>query len=173
MRVSFAWPSSPAIATIVIGASLADRFGQRRLMIAADLGRALLIATTSLLAAGGLLGIWGLTAIAAATGLAGTAFTPARNAIVPSVVPASQLAAANGLLQASFGAAFFAGPLLLAALSPMLPLPGLFMACAAGFIVSVVTLAAMRPGAARQARRAGLLASNARSRLGALHRTRP
>lgn len=77
---------------------------------------------------------------------------------MPSVVPASQLAAANGLLQASFRAAFFAGPLLLAALSAALPPPGLFLVCAAGFLASVVTLAAMRPGAAPQAHRAGLWA---------------
>lgn len=155
--VSFA-ATAPAIGATVIGSSLADRFDKRRVMLAADLGRSVLIGATSLLAAGGLLGVWTLAAMAAATGLAGAAFTPARNAIVPSVVPAGQLAAANGLLQASFRAAFFAGPLLLAALAAVLPLPGLFLACAAGFMASVVTLAAMRPAAARQAGRPGLWA---------------
>ena len=150
--------TAPAVIATVIGASLADRLDPRRLMIAADLGRVLLLVATALLAAGGLLGVWSLAAIAAGTGLASAVFTPARNAIVPAVVPSGQLARANGLLQASFRAAFFTGPLLLAVLSTVLPLPGLFLASAGGFLASVLTLAAMRPARARQACRAGLWA---------------
>ena len=150
--------AAPAVAATVIGASIADRFDRRRLMIAADLARSLLLGTASLLAADGLLGVWSLAAIAVATGMAGAVFIAARNAIVPLVVPPGQLVAANGLLQASFRAAYFAGPLLLAALAAVLALPGLFAACAAGFLASVATLAAMRPAAAPKAGRTGLRA---------------
>src|SRR6516162_6605620 len=46
--------TAPAVIATVIGASLADRLDPRRLMIAADLGRVLLLVATALLAAGGL-----------------------------------------------------------------------------------------------------------------------
>ena len=48
--------------------------------------------------------------------LIGAPFSPARNALVPQIAPPERLLEANGLLQVSFRAAFFVGPLLLAPL---------------------------------------------------------
>src|SRR5213083_393636 len=87
----------PAFLATLIGASYADRYDRRRLMIATDVVRAAVVAVAPVLLA-----------------LVGAPFAPARNAIVAQIVPTERLLEANGLLQVAFRAAFFVGPLLLA-----------------------------------------------------------
>src|SRR5919204_80524 len=102
----------PTFMTTLIGASYADRYDRRRLMIATDVVRAVVVAITPLLLALGLLNLTLLVAAVALLSLVGAPFAPARNAIVPEIVPAERLLEANGLLQVAFRAAFFVGPLL-------------------------------------------------------------
>lgn len=134
----------PVFVGSVIGASFADRYDRKRIMISCDLLRVLLVATLPLLLSLGRLDVTGLTVVAALLGIAGTPFAPARNALVPHVVPADALLSANGLLQVSFRAAYFVGPLLLAPLVAFLSLPDVFLVDAATFVCSIVTLALMR-----------------------------
>jgi MFS family permease len=149
----------PAFLATVIGASYADRYDRRRLMIATDLARAAIVALATVLLALGLLTLGLLVAGAALLALVGAPFSPARNAIVAQVVPPQRLLEANGLLQVAFRAAFFVGPLLLA---PLLAIgsPSVVLALdALTFLASAATLAALHvPRAARDPRRVGLRA---------------
>src|SRR5215472_6204809 len=106
----------PVFVGSVIGASFADRYDRKRIMIGCDLLRALLVVKLPLLYHLGWLNVTGLCEVAVLLGIAGTPFAPARNALVPQMVGASALLSANGLLQVSFRAAYFVGPLLLAPL---------------------------------------------------------
>ena len=136
--------NAPTFLATFIGASYADRFDRRRLMIATDLARMAVVALVTALLALGLAGLPLLMAGVAVIALAGAPFAPARNALVPQVVPAGQLLQANGLLQVAFRAAFFVGPLLLAPLLAIAPAHVVLALDALSFGASAATLAAMR-----------------------------
>ncbi|PIM67157.1 MFS transporter [Streptomyces sp. JV178] len=107
---------APAFLATFVVASYADRHDRRKLMIATDLARVVVVAAGAVLLYLGLLNLPVLVATTALLALLGAPFAPARNAIVPQIVPAEALQQANGLLQVAFRAAFFVGPLMLAPL---------------------------------------------------------
>ncbi|HEX5498315.1 MAG TPA: MFS transporter, partial [Thermomicrobiales bacterium] len=128
---------------LVIGAWV-DRVDRRRLMIAADLSRAVVIASIPVAAALGWLSvgwIYGASFIAATISIA---FDAAQFAAIPSLVATDDLVAANGRIQASFSAATVVGPLLGGSLLAVLPIADIFVLDAASFLVSAVSLAAIR-----------------------------
>jgi MFS family permease len=134
---------APTFLATLIGASYADRYDRRRLMIATDLVRAVFVAIAPLLLAFGELSLTLLVAAVALLSLIGAPFAPARNAIVPQVVAPEQLLQANGLLQVAFRAAFFVGPLLLV---PLLAVGSLQLVLALDvltFLASAASLAAL------------------------------
>jgi MFS family permease len=143
--------NAPTFVVTLVGASYADRYDRRRLMIATDLARAALVGIAALLLALGLLGLPLLVAGTAALAAIGAPFAPARNALVPHLVPREALLAANGLLQVAFRAAFFVGPLLLAPLLAIASMGAVLALDALTFIVSAATLAAIRVGPTRPA----------------------
>lgn len=135
--------NAPTFVVTLIGASYADRYNRRRLMIGTDLARGTLVSVAALLLALGLLHFALLVAVAAALAAIGAPFAPARDALVARIAPAGALVTANGLLQVSFRAAFFVGPLLLAPLLAIAPMPVALTLDALTFAVSAVTLTAI------------------------------
>jgi MFS family permease len=91
------------------GGALADRRDRRRLMISSDLARAIIMALLALVATTSLTPAIALCLAGLAT-MAGTPYLPAVNATTPSVVPESDLAAANAAIQAIANIAIIAGP---------------------------------------------------------------
>ena len=73
---------------LLVGGVLTDRIERRKMMIAADVIRALAIATAGALAVSGTLELWQLAICAAATGVGDALFAPAFGSIVPEIVPA-------------------------------------------------------------------------------------
>src|SRR5262245_18039303 len=76
---------APTFLATLIGASYADRYDRRRLMIATDLVRASVVAIAPLLLALGLLNLTLLIVVAALLSLIGAPFAPARNAYLPQI----------------------------------------------------------------------------------------
>ncbi len=149
--------NAPTFAVTLIGASYADRYDRRRLMIATDVLRGVLVGVAALLLALGALPFALLVGFAAVLAAAGAPFAPARDSLVARVAPADALVAANGLLQVSFRSAFFVGPLLLAPLLAIAPMPVVLALDALTFAVSAVTLTALRvPRASQEHSRPGL-----------------
>src|SRR5262252_1963049 len=144
--------NAPTFVVTFIGASYADRYDRRRLMIGTDLARGVLVGVAALLLALGLLHFVLLVAVAAVLAAIGAPFAPARNALVARIAPAGALVAANGLLQVSFRAAFFVGPLLLAPLLAIASMPVVLTLDALTFAVSAVTLTAIDARPASRAR---------------------
>jgi MFS family permease len=129
---------------LVIGA-WADRVDRRRLMIATDLARALLIALIPLAADAGLLRIWWLYAVAFLSSTLTIAFDSAEFAAIPSLVQSrDDLVTANGRIQASYYAAQVAGPLLAGLLIATISVQQVFWLDAASFLVSAASLLAVR-----------------------------
>lgn len=85
------------VATTLLGGVLADRVPQRRILLAVAGARTLAIAVVAALAVGDLLQLWHLIVVAGVIGL-GNGFTyPAYSAMLPSILPAEDLMAANGV----------------------------------------------------------------------------
>jgi MFS family permease len=147
---------------LVIGAWV-DRVDRKRLMIATDLARALLIATIPLLADAGQLRIGWIYLIAFLQSTITIAFDSAEFAAIPSLVNSKDdLVTANGRIQASYYAAQVAGPLLAGLLIAAISVQQVFWLDAASFLLSAGSLAMVRrrfnlerdPEAASRRRRA-------------------
>ena len=86
---------------------LVDRWPRRKLMIGADLGRALLLATVPAAALFGRLGMWHLYLVTAATALLSLLFDVADRSYLPALVPPEDLVTANSRLTATSSVAEF------------------------------------------------------------------
>ena len=128
------------VAFVLAGGIAADRIPQRRLIIAVEGANLAVIATISGLAITGWLQLWHVAAGAFVLGVGAAFFFPAYSAILPRILPAEDLLAANGMegtmrpvLQQAAGPAV-AG-ILVAALSPSHAVTGVAMCHLLAFIV--------------------------------------
>jgi len=85
------------VVCVLFGGIAADRLSQRSVLVAADVVRGVVLLVVAGLALTELLEVWHLAGAAALVG-AGEAFLiPAYTALVPKLLPADELLAANGL----------------------------------------------------------------------------
>jgi MFS family permease len=91
-------------------ATLVDRFSRRLVLVSSDVARALLMgAAATVIATGG--PAWAVYTLIAVTGVAGSVFHPAQNALLPTLARTpSELTAANVTSSTLDGVATFAGP---------------------------------------------------------------
>lgn len=122
--------------------ALSDRLERRTLLVLGDAVSALL--TLPLLIPGMATNVAALCALLFAKACVGTVFFPAYRAFLPAVVRPGQLPAANSLMFLSGGAVSMAGPLLGAVLYGAHGLAALVWIDVASFVLSIVTLLAMR-----------------------------
>lgn len=87
----------PLVLFVLIGGAMTDRYDRRRLMIAADLVRGLVVGIVGILSLTGNLQLWHLAVAEAIAGSAAAFFNPASTAIVPDVLPDADLPQANAL----------------------------------------------------------------------------
>ena len=138
----------PMIAFLLPAGVLSDRLDRRSLMLCADVGRAVVIAVLAALSLTGLLTFWELVALVALYGVGTAFFTPAFEAIVPDIVPAPDLAAANSLDQFVRPITLrLAGPALGGALVASVGTGAAFAVDAATFVASAVAVFMMQPPA--------------------------
>jgi DHA3 family tetracycline resistance protein-like MFS transporter len=138
----------PTIAFLLPAGVLSDRLDRRSLMLFADLGRALVLAALAVLALTGILTFWELVLLVALYGVGTAFFTPAFEAIVPDLVPAADLAAANSLDQFVRPITLrLAGPALGGALVAAVGTGAAFTVDALSFLISAGAVFLMRPPA--------------------------
>ena len=117
---------------------LVDRWDRRRVMIVADLARALLVL-------GGLFvqsaqTIWILYVVGFSMSIASRLFFPARAALIPALVSDEELLAANGLSQLTETASLLAGPALAGFMIAWFGEGVAFVVDSASFLVSAVAI---------------------------------
>jgi len=135
----------PTIAFLLLGGVFSDRMERRRIMLAADVGRALVVGLMAVLSLTGALELWHMVALVSAYGAAAAFFGPAFDAITPQVLPAGELAQANSLDQLVRPMALrLAGPAVGGLLIDAVGVGGAFAFDAATFVVSALALLAMR-----------------------------
>lgn len=135
---------APYVLAGLIAGAWVDRVRRRPLMIAADVGRALLLLSIPLAAWTGKLTLAQLYAVACATGLGALFFDVAYGAFLPSIVSPDRLLDANGKLEASTAVARIAGPGLGGVLVQVLSGPAALLADALSFVVSFGSLTFIR-----------------------------
>ena len=125
---------------VLVGGVYADRISPRLSMVGADLLRIVSTGLIAVLLLAGVAEIWELVVLYAISG-AGTAFfSPAGDAIIPQLVPATRLQEASALLNFSRSAGRFAGPAI-AGVVMAIGSPGAALAIdAATFAVSAACL---------------------------------
>lgn len=123
---------------------MADRLPRRRILIGADMGRAIALATGVVLALSGTLTMTMLIAIAFAIGIGNVWFDIAYGSYVPSVVARGDLVAANSHLSASQSIAETAGPAGGGSAIQFLSAPIALLATSVAYAASAVLLSTNR-----------------------------
>jgi len=110
---------------LVIGAWV-DRVDRRRLMILADLIRAVIIFSIPVCRGKDRFQSGGVYVVGFVNGTISIAFDSSEFAAIPSLVDPNDLVTANGRIQASYSAATIAGPLLAGALITIMSVESVF-----------------------------------------------
>ena len=100
----------PGVILALFAGGFVDRSGKRKILIAADLFRAVAVASVTVAWAVGALGIWHLVVVAAMVGAASALFTIADVAYLPTLVDKTQLAEGNAKLETTEAVAEVTGP---------------------------------------------------------------
>ncbi len=85
------------VAFVLVGGLTADRVSQRGIIIVVEAVNTAVVSAIAVLGIVGALQIWHMAVAAAALGIAAAFFFPAYSAILPRILPADQLLAANGV----------------------------------------------------------------------------
>ncbi|MGZ5397564.1 MAG: MFS transporter, partial [Mycobacterium sp.] len=85
------------VAFLLVGGIAADRFNQRLIIILVETVNVIVVSVVAVLGLVGSLQIWHMAVAAGLLGVAAAFFFPAYSAILPRILPAEQLLAANGV----------------------------------------------------------------------------
>lgn len=102
-----------------VGGVLADRMDRRKIAIATQATLVVISILLTLFTFAGLMTIWLLLAMALARGVTFSFWQPVRLALMPNLVPRSEISTAIALNSSTFNAAQFVGPALAAILLPL------------------------------------------------------
>lgn len=139
--------SAELIAALIVGlfaGAWVDRLRRRPIMIWADLGRALLLATIPVAAVLGFMGMPQLILVAFAAAILSTFFDVADRSYLPSIVSPRRLVAANSALTASASVAEFTSFGIGGFLIKIFSAPVAIAIDAVSFLVSAILLATIR-----------------------------
>jgi MFS family permease len=138
----------PRVVALPAGGVLADKLGPRRVMLAADISRAILAGLLMLVAARHVTALALLGPIAVGLGAGEGLFLPASNSIMPVLLPRDQLAAGNAINMAALQCGAVLGPVIGGAMVAASGSVPAFAVDAGSFAVSAVTLTFIRLGRA-------------------------
>lgn len=128
----------------LVAGAWVDRWRKRRVLIIADLARAVLVTAIPVLWFAGQLTFWHVVVIAGLVGIATVFFDVAYQSYVPFLVEPDAVGDANGKLEGTAQVARLGGPALAGALLAVVSAPVLLLVNAAGFLASAGTLLAVR-----------------------------
>jgi MFS family permease len=148
---------APSLLFSLLAGAVIDRFrAKRRVMIAADIGRALLLALVPIAYALGELRLAHLYAVAFGVGTLAVLFEVSQTTLFVSLVPRSRYVDANTLLNGSRALSHVAGPSAGGVLVQALTAPVALVVDAVSYLCSAVFLARIRPVEPAPAQRRGL-----------------
>lgn len=128
----------------LIAGVIADRYRRKPILVAGDLGRAVVLAAIALLAITSLLTLPILIVLVALTGLCSVFFDAADQAFLPTLVPAERLTPAIARLEQADAAGQSIGPLLAGVLVKAAGAAAAVVVDAVSYLISALTLAGIR-----------------------------
>jgi len=131
----------PQIVFGLVGGVIADRWDRKLVMVSSDVLRGLIVLCIILVDS--VQQLWILYLAAAGLAMVGVFFYPARNAVIPNIVPGSLLLAANSLIQGSYIIALIVGPVIAGA-AVELWMPSAVILDSATFFVSAIVIGVMK-----------------------------
>ena len=138
----------PRAVLMLVGGALSDRFSPIRVMIASAAARALVLGVFAAKVLGGRAQVGEVFVVAAALGVIGAFFIPARSSALPSVIDADLLEAANAWIFVATQAAVVAGPAIAGLVVAHSGTGPAFAIDAAGFALAALGLLPLRSAAA-------------------------
>jgi Transmembrane secretion effector len=136
----------PRAALMVFGGALTDRFSPRTLMFGSNVLRSVVVATVAILVLSGRAELWHLVVLAVIFGAVDALFFPALNTIIPMLVPAAHLPAANGLVQVTSQFMHLIGPALAGVVVAAVGTGSAFAFDAVSFGLAALALLAIQGG---------------------------
>jgi MFS family permease len=140
----------PVFAFALVGGVVADRADRRRVMIAANAAALVFSALLGLLTIAGVASVWALLALALLTAASFSFEMPARQSLMPELVPREHMVNAIGLNAASFNAAGVVGPALAALVIGWLGIGAAYLINAASFLAVILATRMIHPLSARE-----------------------
>jgi MFS family permease len=140
----------PGLVAGPLAGVLVDRWDRRRTLVAVSLAAAAFL--LPLLAVDGQDRLWIVYLVIAVEATLAQLNDPARNALVPTLVPRDDLVGANALIGLNANVARLAGSPLGGILVEVAGLPGLVIGDAASFLLGAALIGLVRPGTAKRAR---------------------
>lgn len=140
MGVLAAVATAPMLVVGLLAGAWVDRLPRRPILIASDVGRALVLATVPLAASLGVLGMPQVYIVAALAGVLTVFFDVAYRSFLPSLVERDELMEGNSKLGASSAVAEVGGPPLAGVLIQLLTAPIAILFDALSFVVSAVSV---------------------------------
>lgn len=135
---------APVLLTGLLAGVWVDRLKRRPILIAADIGRAILLGSIPAAAFLGILNVWQLYIVLALSGILTVLFDVAYVAYLPGLVERENIVEGNSKLALSGAAAEVAGPGLAGVLIQTVTAPIAILLDAISFLVSVLTLSLIR-----------------------------
>lgn len=135
---------TPNLAALVLGAWVDQHASKRRLMVAADLARALVLLSLPAAYAAGTVTLGQLYAVALLTGTAKVVFNTSYSSFFAHLVPRASYLDANGKLNTTLSASYVAGPAIAGVLIQALSAPVAVIADAASFLASAFLVRGVR-----------------------------
>jgi MFS family permease len=142
----------------MVGGVWADRLPRRLIMIAADGVRAVVQLVIALAFLSGRIEVWHLVVAAGVFGIAASFFRPASTGLLPQLVPAARVQAANALIGLSHNVTELFGPVVAGVLIATTGYELIYAIDSATFVASLACLVLMRPLGAVRARRQSFVA---------------
>ena len=139
--------SIPRAIFLLLGGVLSDRVSPRNLALASNILRAVITTIIAGLVVGSQVQIWHLVVAGVAFGTVDAVFWPAINTLVPRLVPADRLAAANALMQGTAQLVGTVGPAVAGIAIAVVGVAAAFAVDAVSFAVAAVALWSVRGGA--------------------------
>ncbi len=134
----------PIIVFAMLSGVMADALDRRKMMLATQSVMALLAATLAGLTFGGLRTVWPIYLLAALSSAAASFDGPARQALIPNLVPREDLANAIGLNTLMFQISSVAGPTLAGLVIAGAGIGWVYAVNAASFLIVIAALLVMR-----------------------------
>ncbi|HEY8818850.1 MAG TPA: MFS transporter [Candidatus Limnocylindrales bacterium] len=136
---------------MLLGGVLADRVSPRDLALGSNVLRAVLTTIVAGLVIGGGVQIWHLALVGALFGTVDAVFLPAINTLVPRLVPAGRLPAANAIMEGTRQLVGTVGPALAGFAVALIGVGPAYVIDAVSFAVAALALWYVRSGAAARA----------------------